>query len=189
MAVYPNLPAEMPGVLLERHVPDGDQSSFVERYEPDWFDLADAAAHNADLETTELLPPPPDVIEINDDADDLVYVPPHTTTSPFIKPEPVSSLPPPTPVASALPSSTSSRPNERSRRPPRRFDDYHLYTTIAEEHRQPTEHPYHTAGGTEVDLSIQDEERMAHICHFVMVHTATSIHLAQLGQPTKNNTA
>ena len=38
---------------------------------------------------------------------------------------------------------------------------------------------------TDVDLAIQDEERMAHLCHFVMIHTATSLHLAQIGQPTK----
>ena len=62
-----------------------------------------------------------------------------------------------------------------------------MFTMIADEHRRPPEHPYHTAGGTDVDLAIQDKERMAHICHFVMVHTATSIHLAQLGQQTKNN--
>jgi hypothetical protein len=30
-----------------------------------------------------------------------------------------------------------------------------------------------------------DEERMAHICHFVMVHAATSLELAQQGLPTK----
>ena len=120
MAVYPNLPAEMPGVLLERHIPvPGDQSPFDEPYEPDWFDLADAAAHNADLDTTELLPPPPDVIELDDDEDEFVYTPPHTTTSPFVKQEPTSPPPPPTPVASVLPSATSTRHGARSRHPPR----------------------------------------------------------------------
>ena len=186
MAVYPNLPAEMPGVLLERHIPiPGDQSPFDEPYAPDWFDLADEAAHNGDLDTTELLPPPPDVIELDDDEDEFVYTPPHTTTSPFVKQEPTSPPPPPTPVASVLPSATSTRHGARSRRPPRRFNDYHMFTTVADKHHQPPEHPYHTAGGTDVDLAIQDEERMAHICHFVMVHTANRIHLAQLGQPTK----
>ena len=60
-----------------------------------------------------------------------------------------------------------------------------MCSTVAEEHRQPPENPYHTAGGTDVDLAIQDEECMAHLCHFVMIHTATSLHLAQIGQPTK----
>ena len=186
MAKYPNIPAEMPGVLLERHIPaHDDQSPFDEPYQPDWFDLADEAAQNADLATTELLPPPPDVIEIDDVDDEFVYTPPHTTTSPFVKQEPTSPPTPPTPADSVLPSATPPRPGARARRLPRRFDDFHMFTTVADAHRQPPEYPYHTAGGTDVDLAIQDEERMAHICHFAMVHTATSINLAQLGQPTK----
>ena len=186
MAVYPNLPAEMPGVLLERHIPvPGVQSTFDEPYEQDWFDLADAAAHNAELDTTELLPPPPDIVEIDDNEDDFVYTPPHITTSPFVKQETSSSPTPSTPVTSVLPSTTSTRLGARPRRPPSHFADYHMFTTIADEHRLPPEHPYHTAGGTDVDLAIQDEERMANICLFTMVHTATSVHLAQLGHPTK----
>jgi len=85
------------------------------------------------------------------------------------------------------PPSWSTRASTRPRCPPApgHLDHYHLFTTVAEEHRQPPEHTYHTAGGTDVDLAIQDEECMAHLCHFVMVHTATSLHLAQIGQPTK----
>jgi len=91
MVVYPHLPAEMPGVLLERHVPVPDDSSPVgEPNEPDWFDLADEAAHKTDLDDIEHLPPPPEVIELDDD-DDMVYVPPHITTSPFVKQESISS--------------------------------------------------------------------------------------------------
>jgi len=60
-----------------------------------------------------------------------------------------------------------------------------LFTTVADKHRQPPAHPYSTAGGTDVNLAIKDEERMARLCHFVMVHTATSLHLAQIGHPTK----
>ncbi len=73
----------------------------------------------------------------------------------------------------------------RDHRPPRHFDDFHMFTMVTDEHCQSPEHSYHTAGGTDIDLTIQDEERMAHLCHFVMVHTATSLHLAQHGQPTK----
>jgi hypothetical protein len=59
MVVYPQIPAEMPGVLLERHIPvPGDNSPLDEPYEPDWFELADEAAHNADLDNAEQLPPP-----------------------------------------------------------------------------------------------------------------------------------
>ena len=60
-----------------------------------------------------------------------------------------------------------------------------MFTTVAEEHHLPPELPYHTVGGTDVDLAIHDEERMAHLCHFVMVHTTTSLELACQGHPTK----
>jgi hypothetical protein len=59
MVVYPQLPAEMPGVLLKCHIPiPGDNSPFDKPYEPDWFELADKAAHTADLDNAEQLPPP-----------------------------------------------------------------------------------------------------------------------------------
>jgi hypothetical protein len=37
----------------------------------------------------------------------------------------------------------------------------------------------------EVDLAIRDEELMANLCHYIMVHMATSIELAHQGQHTK----
>jgi hypothetical protein len=66
----------------------------------------------------------------------------------------------------------------RTKRLPSHLDDYHLFTTVAAETRLPQAHPYHMVGGTDVDLAIQDEECMAHLCHFVMVHTATSLESA-----------
>ena len=60
-----------------------------------------------------------------------------------------------------------------------------MFTTVTAERTQPPENPYHTAGGTNVDLAILDEKRIASLCHFVMVHTATSLALAQHGQPMK----
>ena len=83
------------------------------------------------------------------------------------------------------PPSTSSRVSIRNPRLPGHLNDYHLFTTVAEECRQPRDFPYHTAGGTDADLAIHDEEQMAHLCHFVMVHTATSLELACQGHPTK----
>ncbi len=83
------------------------------------------------------------------------------------------------------PPSTSSQTSTRNQRLPGHLDDYHLFTTVAKERRQPRDFPYHTAFGTDVDLAIHDEERMAHLCHFVMVHTATSLELARQGHPTK----
>jgi hypothetical protein len=49
---------------------------------------------------------------------------------------------------------------------------------MAEEQTLPTERPFRTAGGTTVDLAIQDEHRMAHVCHYVMTHIADSIYYA-----------
>ena len=188
----------MPGVLLKRHVPDtANPSPFDHPNEPDWSQLAEEAAHNADLDNTGQLPPPPEVIELDDD-NDIVYVPPHNIVSPLVKQEPnisllsssrfgqcsSSSVQPPR-VSHIPPPTQSTQTSLRDHCLPHRLDDFHLFTTVAEEHRQPPEQPYHTAGGTDVDLAIQDEERMAHLCHFVMVHTATSLTLAQQGHPTK----
>jgi hypothetical protein len=50
------------------------------------------------------------------------------------------------------------------------------FATVAEEQALPTEHPYRTAGGTTVNLAIQDEHRMAHVCHYVMIHIADSLY-------------
>ena len=68
---------------------------------------------------------------------------------------------------------------------PCHLDDCHIFTTIAEEKQQPPNHPYHTTGGNTVDLAIHDKLHMAHLCHYVMVHTATSLALSRQGQPTK----
>ncbi len=50
--------------------------------------------------------------------------------------------------------------------------------TVAEEPNLPTERPYRTAGGTTVDLAIQGEHRMAHVCHYLMTHNADSLYYA-----------
>ena len=83
-----------------------------------------------------------------------------------------------TSVSQIPPPSTSTRVSTRNRHLPSYLNDYHVFTTVAEELSQSQEHPYHTAGGTDVDLAILDERRMAHLCHYVMVHTATNLALA-----------
>jgi hypothetical protein len=180
MAMFPSLPEEMPGVLLSCHVPDtgaiDDELVGLPDYSNkiDWSQLAVDAANNADLDITEHLPPPPEVIEIDDT--DYVYVPPVT---PFIKQEPIVSIPTDPPVQSSSPTrtsrsipsrtstprvsqipppSTSSRVSTRNRRLPSHLGDYHVFTTVAAERTQPPEHPYHTVGGTDVDLAILDEK-------------------------------
>jgi len=100
--------AEMPGVLLSRHVPDtdanDDELDGLPEYsnEIDWSQLADDADKNADLDVTEHLPPPPEVIEIDDT--DYVYVPPVMS---FLKQEPNISTPTDPPAQSSSPTTMS----------------------------------------------------------------------------------
>ena len=95
MAVLPSLPAEMPEVILSRHAPDtgaiDDEPAGLPDYfnKIDWSQLANNATKNADLDVTEHIPSPPEVIKIDNDTD-YVYVPPVT---PFIKQEPIISTP------------------------------------------------------------------------------------------------
>jgi len=195
MAIYPDMPAEMPGVLLSRHTHNNDNATrpLDHSHDIDWVEQADAAAQNADLDNMDHLPPPPEVF---DNDNDIMYVPPPAPTLPFIKqeytvPDPTSHLPPSSPqlrpsqVSRIPPPTKSSRTSGRTINLPKHLNDYHLFTTVADERRQPPEHPYTTAAGTNVDLAIHNEELMANLCHYVMVHTATSIALANQGQPTK----
>jgi hypothetical protein len=79
MAAYPQIPAEMPGVILSRHqpMPSAADTEPTANNKIDWENIADAAAWNANLEQVEHLPPPPPVIEVNDN-DDIIYAPtPH----------------------------------------------------------------------------------------------------------------
>ena len=192
MSIYPNIPTKMPGVLLSRHTPTDNDLPFpasshgagdpllpAPSYKIDWSGLADKAAQNADLDVAEHLPPPPEGIEIEDN-NDFVYVPPVT---PFIKQEPTNSSA--DSPSQRIPSSPSSSTSTRSWRLSGYLADYHMFTTVVEERHLPPELPYHPAGGTDVDLAIHDEERMAHLCHFVMVHTTTSLELARQGHPTR----
>ncbi len=39
-------------------------------------------------------------------------------------------------------------------------------------------YPYTNASGVEVDLAIKDEVMMAHVCHYVMMHTANKLYTA-----------
>ena len=188
MAKYPEIPAEMPGIILERHndrknIPRGDTLPPTER---DWAQLADEAIMNADLTTADHLPEPPEIIDV-DDEDYERYAPPvntlpltKTELSPDVKVE--SDLTPDHRAPSSL--NTGTRRSLRTRNPPKHLRDY-VFTTIAEEKHLPPPPPYHTAGGTDVDITIQDERLMAMVCHYVLTHTATSLQLAAQGQPTK----
>jgi hypothetical protein len=70
----PDIPADMPGVLINRAdcaLPtSAPHPTAPVPQEPNWAQLADKAAWNANLDTTDFLPPPPEMITI-DDEDDL----------------------------------------------------------------------------------------------------------------------
>ncbi len=183
VASYPDIPAKMPGVTLERHLPQDDSPTSHPSDDINWSQLADEAIHIADLTTVDHLPPPPEVFEIPDD-DNEIYTHP-VNTLPLAKPEltPMMKVEP-EPQGHPSPGDPPLRRSTRSKRPPDRFKDY-MFTTIADEPHLPPPPPYRTAGGTDVDINIQDETVMAMLCHYVMTHTATALQLANQGQPTK----
>jgi hypothetical protein len=196
VAPYPNIPAEMPGVLLQRHLrpPPASVTPFRQP-DPDWTQLADEAAENANLDFTKALPPLPGVLAVNDE--DVLQAPmiqPTNTLTgqqcvpvriPKLECIPVripkidqsSDTPAPLPLYQE-----SSRYPTCTHRPPQHLNDY-LFTTMAEEQALPTERLYRMAGGTTVDLVIQDECRMAHVCHYVMTHIADSLYYADTIKP------
>jgi hypothetical protein len=147
MAAYPDLPAEMPGVLLSRHIHNNNNDAAARPLEHsqdiDWVEQADAAAHNADLDNMDHLPPPPEVFDVDDD-NNIMYVPSPAPTLPFIKqeytmPEPTPNLPlsppqlRPSRVSRIPPPTRSSCMLGRTINLPKHLEDYHLFTTVAEE--------------------------------------------------------
>jgi hypothetical protein len=69
----------MPGVGLDHHQSaTQSRSNDIEPAERDWSQLADDALANADLDVFDGLLPPPEVIEIDDDDNDL-FIPPANT--------------------------------------------------------------------------------------------------------------
>jgi hypothetical protein len=168
IAAYPDIPAEMLGVILKNHTPSKDAPLSLQQGEPDWSQLADEAAVKTDLDVVDHLPPPPEVIEIDDD-DDCVIIPPQT--APVL---PQVEIFPPTPTPTLSPCYPT-----REQRQPRHLGKYHLFTTVAHEQLQPPLYPYHTAGCTDVDLAIQDKIMIAQVCRYTMVHMANILYLSR----------
>jgi hypothetical protein len=56
---------------------------------------------------------------------------------------------------------------------PTHLKDYHMFTTVAEDTFM--DYPYCDTAGKTVDLTIKDENMIAQVCHYVMLHTAESI--------------
>ena len=74
VAPYPDIPAEMPGVLLQHHLrPSPAGVTTVPQPKSDWTQLADEAAENADPDFTKALPPLPEVVTVNNE--DVLQVP------------------------------------------------------------------------------------------------------------------
>ena len=119
----------MPGVTIhcdDEHTLPPPAS--VHNTDPDWTDLADAAAVNADLDSTEVLPPPPDIIDIDDD--DILQVPIQQSTLLF---SPMLPKIEPSPLPVSTPTSQTSRyPSQRDRCPPSRLQDC-VFMTVADE--------------------------------------------------------
>ncbi|KAL3821708.1 hypothetical protein ACHAXA_003266 [Cyclostephanos tholiformis] len=143
IGAYPDLPAEFPGVILDRSppgvTPNVDTNASDQE---DWAALADAALDNADLDLSP--PPSPEIIDLSSDGDDdpspipsslrqtLKYIP---------KLEPTS-LPPTPPPLADLP---ISRYPSCARAPPKRLAEYHLYAMMADESKRPPSYPYRNA--------------------------------------------
>jgi hypothetical protein len=74
----------------------------------------------------------------------------------------------------------------RTRAPPKRygFDDYHVFTTMAEKSAD-DKYPYTNATGKVVDLAITDELLMAQVCQYVMLHTADKLYANTTESPLK----
>jgi hypothetical protein len=68
IGAYPDIPAKMPGVLIDCFMqhPPSTRIDLPDNDEPDWTALADATMENADLDHAVHLPPAPEVIEIDD---------------------------------------------------------------------------------------------------------------------------
>ena len=184
IGAYPDVPAEIPGVLIDRSSPGVHPSPQPEdplhNNDPDWTALADAAMENADLDVVAQLPPPPEVIKLTDDdnVDEPSPLPSslHQTLQyiPKLAPDSAPVITPP--VNPTTPSPPSRYPS-RARAPPKHLEQYHLYTTVAEESSCNPSYPYTNANGNRVDLAIEDEVLMAHVCHYVMSHTAGKLFL------------
>jgi hypothetical protein len=172
IGAYPDLPAEHPGILLDCSPPGVPPPvDTTNNDQEDWAALADAAIDNADLDVTP--PIPQDIVDLSSNDDDIPSPLPSSLrqTLEYIPKLESTSLPV-TPPPSNHP---RSRYPSRARAPPKHLTEYHLYTTVADESKQPPSYPYRNATGVDVDLAMKDEILMAHICHYVMTHTADKL--------------
>ena len=96
-------------------------------------------AINADLDITDHLPPPPEVIEIDNDNDVVFITYPDFDISPPPTPNKSPKIEPDSTQVTTMLSTHSTTPKHCQ---PCHLDNYHLFTTVADKLRQPPEHPY-----------------------------------------------
>jgi hypothetical protein len=148
--------------------------------------MADEAMQNADLDMAAQLPPAPEVIELDDDNDDDDFGPSPLPSTLCCTLQYISKVEPnlaPSTISSPLPSHASPVPPpsypSRTQAPPKRLGEYHLFTTMVDKCLNPDpSYPYINDAGHTVDLAIQDEVMMVHVCHYVMMHTAYKLYAA-----------
>ena len=144
MVIYPDVPADMPGVQLDRDptkdMPgvqlDGEpthQQHSTPPTDTGWSQMADKAMINADFQDSDILPPAPGAIVINDD-DDTPLLPAlnHKWTPAKVEPDTI------VPPVSTLPE--TRRYPARASAPPTHLDNYLLFTVVAEDTQ--TSYPY-----------------------------------------------
>jgi hypothetical protein len=168
IAIYPDIPANIPGVDLDHQPLSHPHHQLSPSDDPDWAQMADEALANADIDNMDLLPTPPEVIVINDDDDVPLPSTVKQTLTYLQKFEPENHITP------SLPSPSVSLRHSSSRQCnlPKHLQDYHIFTTVANDIQ--TSFPYVDASWHTVDLAMDDEQCIATVCHYVMLHCAES---------------
>jgi hypothetical protein len=127
-------PAKMPEMLVNcgnstLPTPEPAHTNCTSQ-EPDWEQLADKEVQNADLDTANFLPLPPEVITIKDKDNypvtTILAVNSHLLIILKIDPDG-----PPPPIPPSPPDPMPSRYPIRSCQASQHLDDYHLFTKVA----------------------------------------------------------
>ncbi len=168
-APYPDIPANMLGVQLKQTRSSSPPPSPSPPDDPDWAQLADEALANVDIDHMDILPAPPEVIIVDDDDNVPLPHPMKQTLVYLYKFEPIITL---LPIPQSPLSTVWCNPTHQQN-PPQYLRDYNLFTTVADNVH--TAYPYVDASGNTSDLSFTDENTIACVCHYVMLHCAESI--------------
>jgi hypothetical protein len=166
----PAIPAEMPGVLTDCTTPTPPTAKTCPA-DLDWTQCGDEAILNADVDDVDIVhPPSEDVIVDNEDDTPLPPVIKQTFSPlPKVESEPITH-------PSILSPSLSGCYPSQDCAALTHLGDYHMFMMIAEDTY--TNYPYCDASGCDIYLAILDDSMIAHVCHYVMVHTADSMFIS-----------